>query len=105
VWNAAEKIIGKRFHLHDLKRYSGELALRAGATVLELQTHMDHSNINTTLKHYCRPTTRKLVQKIVVPLPKDRVVLTPLFTEPELQHTIENTRRVWRVWWRSVFCR
>jgi len=30
VWNSAELKVGKRFHLHDLKRFSGELALRAG---------------------------------------------------------------------------
>jgi hypothetical protein len=42
-WNAAEKAIGKRFHLHDLKRFSGELAMRAGDSdvqaMLESQGH------------------------------------------------------------------
>jgi integrase len=92
-WQAAEEKIGKRFHLHDLKRFSGTLALRAGATVLELQDHMCHANISTTLLHYCRPQNRKLIEKIKIPLPNARPQLTPLFTEPELQHTIENMLR------------
>jgi integrase len=92
-WQAAEAKIGKRFHLHDLKRFSGTLALRAGATVLELQEHMCHANISTTLLHYCRPQNRKLIEKIKIPLPNARPQLTPLFTEPELQHTIENMLR------------
>jgi integrase len=40
-WKEAESVVGKRFHLHDLKRYSGVLALRAGASPLELQVHID----------------------------------------------------------------
>lgn len=69
VWNRAEKLAGVNVGLHDLKRYSGELALRAGATMLELQQHMDHADIKTTLEHYCRPQTRDLVNRITVPIP------------------------------------
>jgi hypothetical protein len=43
--------------------------------------------------HYCRPQNRKLIEKIKIPLPNARPQLTPLFTEPELQHTIENMLR------------
>jgi integrase len=93
VWNMAEEKLGKRFHLHDLKRFSGELALRAGATPLELMQHMDHANITTTLKHYCRPTTTGLVKKLKVPLPDRESRMTPMFTEPELQHTLLDTMR------------
>ena len=77
-WKAAEQKVGKRFWLHDLKRFSGELALRAGATPLELQQHMDHADLKTTLTHYCRPTTTTLVRKFKVPLPNRRMQLTPL---------------------------
>jgi hypothetical protein len=91
VWQAAECKVGKRFHLHDLKRFSGELALRAGASPLELQQHMDHANLSTTLLHYCRPTTRKLIQNIKVPLPDQRPALTPLFTDAELQSIVLET--------------
>lgn len=69
-WNEAEKQAGVKLGLHDLKRFAGELALRAGATVLELQQHMDHANIKTTLEHYVRPQTRDLVGRIQVPIPK-----------------------------------
>ena len=92
-WNAAEKKIGKRFHLHDLKRFSGELALRAGATPMELQQHMDHADLRTTLEHYCRPTTTNLVNKFKVPGASKKVIrerLTPMFTEPEIKAEIEN---------------
>jgi hypothetical protein len=89
----AEEKLGKRFHLHDLKRFSGELALRAGATPLELMQHMDHSSIKTTLKHYCRPTTTGLVKKLKVPLPDRESRMTPMFTEPELQNTLLDTMR------------
>ena len=90
-WNAAEKKIGKRFHLHDLKRFAGILALRAGASPLELQQHMDHADLATTLKHYCRPQTTQLVQRIKVPIPKSarHKMQTPLFTEPELTAIIQ----------------
>jgi integrase len=90
-WNAAEKIVGKRFRLHDLKRFSGELALRAGASPLELQQHMDHSDIKTTLMHYCRPSTTELVRRFKVPLPQAGKRLTPLFTEPELKDIVETS--------------
>ena len=73
VWNRAELTAGVKLGLHDLKRFSGELALRAGATQLELMQHMDHANIATTLKHYCRPKTTKLVQKMKVPIPMEFV--------------------------------
>jgi integrase len=89
-WNAAEQKLGKRFHMHDIKRFSGELVLRAGATPLELQQHMDHANIATTLLHYCRPQTTNLIRRIRVPLPDKRPKMTPLFTEPELRETIES---------------
>jgi integrase len=89
-WNAAEQKVGKRFHLHDLKRFSGELVLRAGATPLELQQHMDHANIATTLLYYCRPQTTNLIRRIRVPLPDKCPKITPLFTEPELRTTIES---------------
>jgi hypothetical protein len=69
--------------LHDVKRFSGELALRAGASDLELMEHMDHSNIKTTLNHYCRPKTRNLVNKIVVPIPNQPCPPTPPNQEPE----------------------
>jgi integrase len=63
--------IGKRFHLHNLKRFAGILALRAGASPLELQQHMDHASLETTLKHYCQPETADLVRKrIKVPIPR-----------------------------------
>jgi hypothetical protein len=68
--------------LHDVKRFSGELALRAGADVLLLQAHMDHANIKTTLNHYCRPKTRNLVDKIVVPIPNQKIKPSPP-TPPE----------------------
>jgi integrase len=68
-WRKAENSAGIKMGLHDIKRFSGELALRAGADVLLLQAHMDHANIKTTLNHYCRPKTRNLVNKIVVPIP------------------------------------
>ncbi|MDR0328345.1 MAG: site-specific integrase [Planctomycetaceae bacterium] len=92
-WNAAEKIVGKRFRLHDLKRFSGILALRAGATPLELQQHLDHANLSTTLKHYCRPQTAQLVQRIKIPIPKSQrhKMQTPLFTEPELLSILHET--------------
>jgi integrase len=93
VWNAAESKLGKRFHLHDLKRFSGELALRAGATPLELMQHMDHSSLTTTMKHYCRPTTAGLMKKLKVPIPDREGRMTPLFTEPELQSTVLETMR------------
>jgi hypothetical protein len=70
-WNNANFNAGVNIGLHDLKRYSGELALRAGASVLELQQHMDHTRIETTLNHYCRPKTTALVGKIHVPLPDE----------------------------------
>jgi integrase len=91
-WHAAEEKLGKRFHLHDLKRYAGTLALQAGATPMELQQHLDHANLTTTLKHYCRPQTRELVQRIKVPIPKKNLHarLTPLFTEPELHEILED---------------
>jgi hypothetical protein len=57
--------------LHDIKRYSGSLAIRAGADILTLQQHMNHANIATTLKHYCRPQTGDLVTKIKPPIPVD----------------------------------
>lgn len=69
VWNRAETLACVKLGLHDLKRFSGELALRAGASVLELQQHMDHANIKTTLEHYVRPQTRDLVDRINVPIP------------------------------------
>ena len=93
VWNAAESKLGKRFHLHDLKRFSGELALRAGATPLELMQHMDHANLTTTLLHYCRPTTTGLIKKLKVPIPDREGRMTPMFTEPELQSTLLDTMR------------
>jgi len=88
---AAESKVGKRFRLHDLKRFSGELALRAGATPLELQQHMDHADIRTTLTHYCRPVTTALVCKFKYPMPGTKHQrTTPLFTEPELKSIIES---------------
>ena len=92
-WHIAEDKVGKRFHLHDLKRFSGELALRAGATPLELQQHMDHASLTTTMKHYCRPQTRELLNRIVVPIPRKSLhkTKTPLFTEPELMEIIRET--------------
>jgi integrase len=92
-WHAAEAKLGKRFHLHDLKRFAGELALRAGATPMELQQHLDHASLKTTLAHYCRPQTRELVQRIKVPIPKKSLHTrqTPLFTEPELNTIIQQT--------------
>jgi integrase len=92
-WRAAEKKVGKRFHLHDVKRFSGELALRAGATPLELMQHMDHSDIKTTLQHYCRPTTTALIRKLKVPLPDRPTRMTPMFTEPELEGIVERMVR------------
>lgn len=71
TWKKAETAAGVKLGLHDLKRFSGELALRAGATVLELQQHMDHANIRTTMDHYCRPENRQLVDRIIVPIPDD----------------------------------
>jgi integrase len=68
-WRRAESSAGIKMGLHDIKRFSGELALRAGADVLQLQAHMDHTNIKTTLRHYCRPKTRNIVDKIVIPIP------------------------------------
>ena len=93
IWNAAESKVGKRFHLHDLKRFSGELALRAGASPLELMQHMDHASLTTTMNHYCRPTTTRLLQKLKVPIPNRESRMTPLFTEPELQDTVLDTMR------------
>jgi integrase len=93
VWNAAETKIGKRFHLHDLKRFSGELALRAGAKPLELMQHMDHASLTTTMKHYCRPVTKELVKNMKVPIPNRAHRLTPMFTEPELQDVLLDTMR------------
>lgn len=91
IWNTAEKAIGKRFHLHDLKRYSGELALRAGATPLELQEHMSHANLSTTLQHYTRPKIRELVNRIVVPIPhkSHHKNQHPIFTNPEIELAIK----------------
>jgi integrase len=83
-WRRAEDSAGIKMGLHDIKRFSGELALRAGADVLLLQAHMDHSNIKTTLNHYCRPKTQNMVNKIVVPIPKNETVTPPpLPPEPE----------------------
>ena len=73
--------------------YDGELALRAGATPLELMQHMDHANIRTTLLHYCRPTTTGLIKKLKVPIPDREGRMTPMFTEPELQNTLLDTMR------------
>ena len=90
-WNSAESKVGKRFRLHDLKRFSGELALRVGATPLELQQHMDPADFRTRLTHYCRPVTTALVHKFKVPLPGTKHHrTTPLFTEPELKSIIES---------------
>ena len=41
-WNTAEERVGMRFRLLDLKRFSGHLALQAGANAIELMKHMDH---------------------------------------------------------------
>jgi integrase len=85
-WGRAEDAVGKRFHLHDLKRYSGDLLIRAGATVLELQQHMDHANINTTLKHYARAQTKAVVSRMKVPITEANILQEmPLFSEVELQ--------------------
>ncbi|MDR2756852.1 MAG: site-specific integrase [Planctomycetaceae bacterium] len=80
-WHKAEELAGVKMGLHDLKRFSGDLALRAGASDLELMQHMDHENISTSLKHYCRPKTRDLVNKITVPIPNTDNV-TPLPPSP-----------------------
>ncbi|MDR0611223.1 MAG: site-specific integrase [Planctomycetaceae bacterium] len=82
-WHKAEETAGIKMGLHDIKRFSGELALLAGADVLQLQAHMDHEDINTTLKHYCRPKTQNMVNKIVVPIPKNETVTPPPELEPE----------------------
>jgi integrase len=89
VWNRAQLEAGNTIGLHDLKRFSGELALRAGASELELMQHMDHANISTTLKHYCRPKTTDLVNRMKVPLPME-------FEPPPPEDPIiaENERRV-----------
>jgi len=76
-WNRAELAAGVKVGLHDLKRFSGELALRAGATELELMQHMDHANISTTLKHYCRPKTTDLVTRMKVPIPMEFEPMDP----------------------------
>jgi integrase len=77
-WHKAEDIAGIKMGLHDLKRFSGDLAIRAGASDLELMQHMDHRDIQTTLKHYCRPKTRNLVNKIVVPVTREKTDSEPL---------------------------
>jgi hypothetical protein len=84
-WRRAEERAGVKMGLHDVKRFSGELALRAGASDLELMEHMDHSNIKTTLNHYCRPKTRNLVDKIVVPIPDNDPESKPPMPE-KFQH-------------------
>jgi len=90
IWRKAEQAVGKRFHLHDLKRFSGELALRAGATPLELMQHMDHRNITTTMKHYVRPQTKELISRIKVPIQReDMAAAVPLFSERELESMLE----------------
>jgi integrase len=68
-WHNAEERAEIKMGLHDLKRFSGDLAIRAGASDLELMEHMDHASLDITLKHYCRPKTRNMVDKIVVPIP------------------------------------
>ncbi|MDR2116029.1 MAG: tyrosine-type recombinase/integrase [Planctomycetaceae bacterium] len=88
-WHKAEERAGIKMGLHDLKRFSGDLAIRAGASDLELMQHMDHTNISTTLKHYCRPKTRNIVNKIVVPIPNTNTVTPPPSSPtptPEPQH-------------------
>jgi len=70
TWRTAQETAETTLGLHDLKRYSGELALRAGASVLELQQHMDHANIATTTRHYVRPQTTELVGRLKVPIPE-----------------------------------
>jgi integrase len=87
-WHTAGRNAGTTIGLHDLKRYSGELALRAGATELELMRHMDHADIKTTLKHYCRPKTTELVNRMKVPLPLEfepPPPLDPIIAEMEVR--------------------
>jgi hypothetical protein len=76
-WHQAEERAGIKMGLHDIKRYSGDLAIRNGATELELMEHMDHEDISTTRNHYCRAKTRELVDKIVVPIPGTETVTPP----------------------------
>jgi hypothetical protein len=83
-WHKAEENAGIKMGLHDTKRFSGTLALRAGASEMELMEHMDHNNISTTRKHYCRAQTRELVNKMVVPIPKTETdTPSPPPTEPQ----------------------
>jgi integrase len=83
-WNNAEEKAGVEMGLHDLKRFSGDLAIRAGASDLELMAHMDHASLDITLKYYCRPKTRNLVNKIIVPIPdNDQEPEPPTPPEPE----------------------
>jgi integrase len=66
-WNEANSRAGTRLKLHDIKRYSGILAMRAGADIMTLTEHMDHKDYNTTRRHYCRPETREIVEKMQKP--------------------------------------
>jgi integrase len=88
-WNAAEGIVGKRFRLHDLKRYSASKALEAGATPLELQQHLDHADIKTSTLFYTEAETAKLVRRLKIPFPDEQQRQFPMFTEPELKAEVE----------------
>jgi hypothetical protein len=81
-WHKAENVAGIKMGLHDIKRFSGDWAIRAGTSDLELMEHMNHESLSTTLKHYCRPKTRNIVDKIVIPIPNQTIIPCPP-TPPE----------------------
>jgi integrase len=87
IWNAAEKRAGVSVGLHDIKRYSALLAIRAGADELTLTQHMDHSDIGTTLRHYITPPTRKMVDNIELP---SGIFSPPSFSSPQIFKIYQN---------------